>query len=473
MKTPRRFFKFTIAAKIFFGFVIILLLMFIANTYLFSQIGALSNMVNEIGTSARLVSVYREMLATLNTVDRRFKSFPLVQTQALSDKIDEEINCIISLLDSISKYSVEEISENLARAESLKIAFSKVATDDKYASALWERNIERLSNSLALAVSFRQKASTKQIGDAQKMASQSRLYGIILLGVVFFISIGAAIIVAKNIARPIGQLREATHYARLGKYNRRVPIITSDEIAELTMDFNAMLEALSKLEKMKSMFLASISHDLKSPLYRAKLAVENLEDGIYGKLTEQQKKITTQILHDLDTLSHLIHDILDLQKLEDGRFELHLENTNIEQFIRELIQKHAISFANKGVGLSLCLDLEVKETHIDPRQLLRVFENLLSNALKFTPSGGKVTITATSRGHIMHFIVADTGTGIPPEESKKIFDKFYRASSSKNISGTGLGLTIAKQLVEAHNGRIWCETEIGKGTEFHFTIPIK
>jgi len=338
---------------------------------------------------------------------------------------------------------------------------------------LWNESQHELIVAVERLLLDEQTVILELIGSSQKIIASSARTGVFILIVMLLLSAAVAVFIARIISKPIAHLRQATHYARLGKYDIRVPFETHDEIADLTADFNAMMKALGKLEKMKSMFLASITHDLKSPLYRVKLGIENLEDEIHGPLSDEQKKALSQLLGDVDTLSRLIYDILDLQKMESGKFELELEDVELDPFVRETVKKHTISFADKGVGLALRMNLDDVVANIDRKQIERVFENLLSNALKFTPKSGKVTVIANHREHLLHFAISDTGPGISEDEGKKIFDKFYRASTGKNVRGTGLGLTVAKLIIESHKGRIWVESKIGEGTSLNFVIPLK
>jgi len=337
----------------------------------------------------------------------------------------------------------------------------------------WEHYTKNLSLLLERALISAQKRTGTLISDSSEITATATLNGVLISILMLALSAGSAILVAKKISRPIAHLRQATHYARMGKYNIRVPFETRDEIADLTADFNAMLDALGKLEKMKAMFLSSITHDLKSPLYRVKLGIENIQDGIHGTIKSEQKKALDQILADLDTLSRLIYDILDLQKLESGKFDLHLEEVRLDDFVRQIVKKHAISFSDKGVGLAIRMKIPDVIIRIDKKQIERVFENLLSNALKFTPSGGKVTVIATNEKDKIHFAVIDNGPGMSATEVQRIFDKFFRAQTGKDVKGTGLGLAIAKQIVVAHSGRIWAESIPGEGTEFHFVCHIE
>ncbi|MCD6595556.1 HAMP domain-containing histidine kinase [bacterium] len=470
--------RIPIAEKIFIGYLIAILLMLFSNFYILHRMSKLREMGEQIGESLNFIASEREIshfvddlrkyyLAYINAYqqkhrDKMTQDFIERASQKLKDKI-AEIRSMESFLNFPDDSLLKSINSYL---DSLETAISPPNKE------MWDNSEKNLTLVIERSLVSAQKRTQDLLANSGQITEDATTYGILISVVMLLISAGLAIIIARKISQPIAHLRQATHYARLGKYNIQVNFESHDEIADLTSDFNAMLRALGKLDKMKAIFLSSITHDLKSPLYRVKLGAENLGDGIYGKLNDSQRKAVEQVLNDVDTLSKLIYDILDLQKLEGGKFELHLEEVEMEPFIREAVKKHAISFANKGVGLAIRMDIDKTVIKIDCKQIERVFENLLSNALKFTSKGGKVVVVTNKKNKFVHFAITDNGPGMTEDETKHIFDKFYRASSGKNVSGTGLGLAIAKQIIEAHKGRIWVESQQEIGSTFHFTLPM-
>jgi len=480
-KERRKRRRIPIAFKIFAGFVIAMLFMLVSNFFLIHRLILLRQMVKETGESVDRVASERHILDCIIDLDREYGGYLLALAQyktapdeETKDYIEEcpeqmraELAAIRILVDSLYLPQDSLTSRLYAYLDTLAVSIEPIQNQ------LWEHSRKNLGIVVRTIRISEQRHTEDLIAKSHDITSSSWKYGVGLSLVMLLLSGAMAIFIAGLIARPIAHLRRATHYARLGKYRLRVPIETRDEVGDLTADFNAMLDALNKLDKMKAMFLASITHDLKSPLYRVKLGLENLEDGIHGALSPEQNKALHLLLTDIDTLSRLIYDILDLQKMEDGKFELNKENVELEQFIRETVKKHSISFADKGVGLALRLNVEDVNIQLDMKQIERVFENLMSNALKFTPQGGKVVVIAEKKGHSIQFGISDSGQGIAPDEIDKVFGKFFRASGGKNVRGTGLGLAIAKQIVVAHKGRIWLESELCIGTTFFFVLPIR
>ena len=474
----RKYKRIPIALKIFLGYLITIVLVLISNFYLFHKMKILMELGNRIGRSVEFVAQEREVQHLADDMNRQYLAYISAYSQKFKDEYTkkyiaeapgkilnkiEQIRQVENSLHFLDPQLLEQINGYL---DTLAMAVSPPERQ------MWDGAFKNLAFLLEKSIVDAQAQTQRLLVRSREITASAIRGGILLMLAMLVLSAGIAYLIAKRISRPIAHLRQATRYARQGKYNIRVPFESHDEIADLTADFNAMMDALGELDRMKAMFLSSITHDLKSPLYRVRLGIENLVDGIHGSLNPEQMRTLEQILTDLDTLSRLIYDILDLQKLESGRFELHLEDVKIEDFVRETVRKHAISFADKGVGLAMKLKLKDAVVRMDVRQIERVFENLLSNALKFTPRGGKVVVIGGVDGDYVHFVVKDNGPGMTKEEAERVFDKFYRASTGKNVSGTGLGLAITKEIIEAHRGKIWVETEPGRGSEFHFLIPL-
>jgi PAS domain S-box-containing protein len=232
-------------------------------------------------------------------------------------------------------------------------------------------------------------------------------------------------------------------------------------------------ERLKELDKLKSDFVSNVSHELRTPLTAIKGSVDNMLDGLTGALNEKQSRYLTRIKSNADRLARLINDLLDLSKLESG-IKLKRTNLSLSTLAREVIETLGPVAAEKLINFQFeCADNSLT-AWADPDRIAEVLTNLLGNAIKFTPMQGKVTVSVMRNGDgWVKVSIADTGPGIPSDEAKRIFDKFYQVSQPERqkAMGTGLGLSIAKTLVELHGGQIWLESETGRGSTFSFTIP--
>jgi two-component system, NtrC family, sensor kinase len=243
--------------------------------------------------------------------------------------------------------------------------------------------------------------------------------------------------------------------------------------ARLFREIEDKSRQIEAANRHKSEFLANMSHELRTPLNAIIGFSEVLGERMFGELNEKQAEYTDDILSSGRHLLSLINEILDLSKVEAGRMELELATfdlplaiDNARTFVRERATKH-------GINLDVTVDDRLGDFVGDERKIKQVLLNLLSNAVKFTPEGGRIGINARQADGSVEISVSDTGIGISPEDQAKIFEEFRQVGSdyAHKVEGTGLGLTLAKKFVELHGGRIWVESEVGKGSTFSFTLP--
>lgn len=237
------------------------------------------------------------------------------------------------------------------------------------------------------------------------------------------------------------------------------------------------ITAQKELERMKSNFLSVVSHELRTPLHSIKGFVEIILMGKTGPVTELQEDFLRTVRTQTTVLQRMIDDLLEFSRMEAGRVRLHLSEVSLSAMAQSVAAKLA-PLAEEG-GLQLFLDLadDLPEIDGDRMRLEQVLTNLVENAIKFTPAGGKIVVSCERRNDRVLLTVSDTGIGIPPEEQEKVFDRFYQVDGSERRAyrGAGLGLSICRHIVERHNGRIWVESEgvSGRGSRFYVELPIR
>jgi len=230
---------------------------------------------------------------------------------------------------------------------------------------------------------------------------------------------------------------------------------------------------LIELDGMKDRFVSSVSHELRTPLTSMMGYLEIMRDGELGELTSEQEHAFGIIDRNCTRLNNLINDILVTSRFDSGIVQLDRTQVELADVIVTQIQSIAAVSAAKAVRIEFVVDGEQPPKVIgDERLLAQLVDNFLSNAVKFTPQGGTVTVTLSERSGAALIEVRDTGVGIPPDETGKVFDRFYRASTAATISGTGLGLAIVKSIAEAHGGSVGVTSELGVGTTFHVSLPL-
>ena len=226
-----------------------------------------------------------------------------------------------------------------------------------------------------------------------------------------------------------------------------------------------------ELEKMRSDFVGMVSHELRTPLTAIRMSVDLLAEPTLGPMTEVQSQFVQAIREESERLLRIVNDLMDLAKIESGTFEVRPAEVELAPFFDHLLLPFRAPAQEAGITLHTEIKPEVSRVHADADRLKQVFVNLISNAMRYTPQSGTITIAAMpAQDGFVRFAVRDTGSGIPPEFLPRIFDRFtIRSKDAK--AGTGLGLAIAKEIVQAHGGAIHVSSELHKGTEFTFTIP--
>jgi PAS domain S-box-containing protein len=229
-------------------------------------------------------------------------------------------------------------------------------------------------------------------------------------------------------------------------------------------------EKLRELDVMKDEFVALVSHELRTPLTSIQGYTELILDGIGGAVTGEQREMLAAIDRSSGRLFRLINDLLFVAQVNAGQLNVAIEDVDLASVARESIEDARKRAAKAGVSLEFESDL-TPTVKADRARLAQVFDNLISNAIKFTPSGGRVGLTISMVGDEAIIVVTDSGMGMTPEDQQRLFTRFFRTAASAKIEGTGLGLSITKAIVDAHHGSISVQSEVGTGTSFTFTVP--
>ncbi len=224
-----------------------------------------------------------------------------------------------------------------------------------------------------------------------------------------------------------------------------------------------------RIERVRRDFVANVSHELRTPLASVRLLIETLLNGAKDE-PEIAARMLNQMLVEVDSITQLAQELLDLSMIESGQMPMQMTRTSLREISGEQLLHYEPMAQQKQIAVldEVPADLLVE---VDHKMIGRVLGNLLHNALKFTPTGGRITVGATPTESQVKVSVADTGVGIPAEDLPRIFERFYKVDRAREKGGTGLGLAIARHVVEAHGGRIWAESVEGKGATFYFTVP--
>ncbi|MBI3661275.1 HAMP domain-containing protein [Candidatus Acetothermia bacterium] len=310
-----------------------------------------------------------------------------------------------------------------------------------------------------------------ELGDvAQKFANAENQAVWVAAIVSALIAILLSLALARQMSRPLRQLTLAARRFADGNLSERVQLKSHDEIGQLGEAFNEMAKSLEKSEQSRRQMIADIAHELRTPLATIQGNLEALLDGVYPMGPERIEAIHAKSL----LLGRLVNDLQELSLAEAGELSLEKRPTELSQVLSRLKDQIQPQFDEKGIQLALHTSSPLM-VQIDRERIEQVLLNLLSNALRYTDSGGQVSLSAQVQGEELCVSVADTGKGISSEDLPHVFERFYRGDKSRSRSsgGAGLGLAISKRLVELHGGKIWVQSASGRGTQFTFSLPLQ
>lgn len=291
----------------------------------------------------------------------------------------------------------------------------------------------------------------------------------LIAGVVSFILV---YITSKTISKPIHQINDAAKVIANGDFEKRLSVKSRDEVGQLAENFNYMAESLENQEKHRRDFIANISHDLRSPLTSMRGFLQAIIDGTIP--LENQERYLNIILEETDRLSKLANDIMDISKLQNIAVELNKTKFDINELIRKTVIMFEARIINRQIDMNVIFANEKTNVYADYEKIQRVVYNLVDNAVKFTDTNGIISVETFIREHKVYVKIKDNGKGISQEDQKRVFERFYKADISRgeDKKGSGLGLSIVKEFIKAHDSSITLTSKIDEGCEFEFGLEL-
>jgi len=283
-------------------------------------------------------------------------------------------------------------------------------------------------------------------------------------------SVVLGIFTARRIVGPITAMAGASRRIAAGDYDYRVQVPGQDELAALASDFNRMAEELERTEERRMALIGYVAHELRTPLTSIKSLMEGLVDGVL----QAEPQTFVRVDHEITRLQQLVDDLQRLSRAEAGQLQLDCRPVQPSELLRPAAERLSPQYEAKGVALRVITPAGLPRAWADPARITQVLLNLLGNALQYSPPGRRVDVSARREGQEILIQVQDTGIGIPSEDLPHVFERFYRVDKSRSRSGggSGVGLTIARHITEAHGGRIWAASDgPGCGSTFSFSLP--
>ena len=326
-----------------------------------------------------------------------------------------------------------------------------------------EQILDRLYQASGAEVQRRQTA-------LETMARRTRALGLAALIATGLIGLGLGTFAVVRVARPLNRLRAATQAVAAREFSEPLQVAGPSEIRDLTGAFNQMATRLGEIDRLKDEFFTGVSHDLRTPLAAIRWSADLLHSGSLGPLTPRQMRLAETIQSSSRRLLALVGQIVELGRLRADRLQLDLRPTDIRGVIVQAVDE-VRPLAERGeLRLDVAVPGDLPPVRADAERVHQIVVNLVANAVRFTPPGGRVSVGAAVAGGEVAIHVADTGVGIPADLVQKIFEPYEQAHRGRG--GSGVGLTVVRGLVEAHGGRVWAESEEGRGSRFTFTLPV-
>jgi signal transduction histidine kinase len=338
-----------------------------------------------------------------------------------------------------------------------------------------EIDLNQLASELANATTAKTDALIAQ--NASSYASSRNLFIGVAAGAIA-LALLLGFVLSWSLIAPIQRIDARLAAIASGDFSRHVNVENRDELGALAANVNRMNDELMRLyseleaaSRHKSEFLANMSHELRTPLNAIIGFSQVMRDRMVGDLTAKQEEYLDDVISSGNHLLSLINDVLDLSKVEAGQVELEVAPFSLREALERGVVMVRERAREEGVEVMLAPDPQVDVVEGDERRIRQVIFNLLSNAVKFTRAGGKVDVASARLDGEVRVSVVDTGPGIAPEDQERIFEEFQQTDLGAQREGTGLGLALSKKLIELHGGRIWVESELGKGSTFTFALP--
>ncbi len=479
--------RLTIFWRLIIGYLIIFILVMMVGVYAIIQLRQFNTVTRYILNVDNRILEYEKKLLDLTLSQHRFlKKYIITRDQNLYNQFFSAKEAFSRNLDMAFAVSDTPVHQDiltkirayqnryqsLVRKENDLIQSKEIYSKKEYEKEK-ERLIDGILKELELLEIRVQQDAHQRMKEQGEAGDSARYIAVILASLALGSVVIISFLITRSITRPLGLLRLKTREISEGVFKSNLKISSSPEISELAQAFNLMVHRLSTLEKMKSDFFSTMSHELRTPLTSIKEGIALLQEEAAGPITEKQKKLLAIVAQESRRLIDLVNSSLDLSKMEAGMMIYRFEQADFVFLIDKVIVEMGPLVQAKKIRLEAEVKTKLPRIKMDQERILQVLRNLIGNAVKFTPEGGRIAVFAGLAGQSVKVAVRDTGPGIPENDLATIFNKFHQVTPEKSyqIKGSGLGLAIVKHIIISHGGRVWAESKLGQGSTFYFVLP--
>lgn len=480
--------RLTIFSRLMMGYLTIFILVTVVSVYVILKLHQLNTNTRHMLRIDNPILDYEEKLIDSILSQLRYeKKYVITKDILLHDQFlsaKEDFNKFLSEALSMAdtpekRNSLNKVKAHYERFQSLiDKEFEYVRVNQTYPKRWHEQEMEKAADGILKELKKLEVYSRRDIQQRMKLlgesAASARKLAVTMSAIAIILVVATSFFITRNITKPLAILMDKTKEISKGIFEADLNITSPPEMLELAGAFNSMCSKLKIMDKMKSDFFSSMSHELRTPLTSIKEGISLLQDGVGGTPSDKQKRLLAILSEESKRLINLVNSLLDLSKMEAGMMTYTFEQTSLAPLIKRATTEMIPLVEAKKITLVTKIDEALPIITIDGERILQVLRNLIGNALKFTPEGGQVRVSAQRLNHEVKVSVSDTGPGIPKENLSAIFDKFHQAhlKNSVQIKGTGLGLAIVKHIITSHGGRVWAESETGQGSSFTFVLPV-
>ena len=480
--------RVTIFTRLMMGYLVIFVLVMAVSVYAILRLYQFNEGTRHIlRVDNRILDDERKLTDSILSQIRYEKKYIITKDNVLYDQFlsaEGEFNKYLAEGISMADTSPKKDSLNKAKAHYERYQslvgeeVEYVRKNQNYSKRWYEQEKEKAADGVLEELENLETYSRQDIYDRMKMLGEAggsaRKFAVTMSIVAVLSVVGTSIYITRGITQPLKMLRTRTKEISEGVFNSDLVVPSPPEISDLAKAFNLMCAKLKVLDKLKSDFFSMMSHELRTPLTSIKEGTALLRESLAGGITEKQKRLLTIISEESHRLIGLVNSLLDLSKMEAGMMTYKFEKGNLVPLIDRAVMEIGPLVEAKRITVEAKIGEALPMIKMDNERILQALRNLIGNAVKFTPGGGRVAISAKPVNHGVQVSVADTGPGIPAENLNSIFNKFQQAApaGSYSVKGTGLGLAIVKHIITSHSGKIWAESEPGQGSTFVFVLPV-
>jgi two-component system sensor histidine kinase GlrK len=474
---------FNIFSRLVVGYLVVFFLIIIVSIYTTVQFQNLEDSTDSIlNIDNNMLSLNKKLIDTLLSQIQYERKFLIVKDNAFYDRFvstendfDRHFKQLVSIADSPqAKNLMDDVKQYHQLYQYLfykEVEFLRAGQSypkDWYTQEK-EKAIDGIMEDMKELRAYSENNTYEKIKKLGDAGANARKVAVVMTVFSLIFGITISIFITRSITKPLSAMRNKTREIARGNYESNLNLSSPPEIDELAQDFNFMCNKLKEMDRMKSDFFSLMSHELRTPLTSIKEGTTLLLEGVGGETNVKQKRLLSIITEESNRLIDLVNSILDLSKMEAGMMTYNFVKADITPLIKKAIVEIIPIAKAKNIKPELrIISGGLPFTNMDIEKILQVLRNLIGNAVKFTPQGGRVQISARHVNGNIEVSVADKGPGIQKKDLTSIFDKF---KSSESYKGTGLGLAIVKIIVTAHGGKVWVESKPGQGSTFTFMLP--